>query len=58
MNIHFGTAIADSPTMKNIILSCLAAVVLVSVVGCSCDKNCTSTNQSAPMQTDAKDMKK
>jgi uncharacterized protein YcfL len=45
--------------MKNLILACLAAFVLVSVIGCSNDSDrTTSTAQSAPMQTDAKDMKK
>jgi hypothetical protein len=44
--------------MKNLILSCLAAIVLVSVVGCSDSDKTTSTPPSAPMQTDTKDMKK
>jgi len=45
--------------MKNLILTCLATFVLVSVVGCSCDKDhTTTTSQSASMQTDTKDMKK
>ncbi len=43
--------------MKNLILSCLAAFVLVSVVGC-CDTDKPAASSSAPMQTDTKDMKK
>jgi hypothetical protein len=44
--------------MKNLVLSCLAAFVLVSVVGCSdsCDRTSSTTSQSATMQTDSKDM--
>ncbi len=44
--------------MKNLVLSCLAALVLVSVVGCSddSDRTTSTTTQSASMQTDSKDM--
>ena len=45
--------------MKNLVLSCLAALVLISVVGCSDDADrtaTTTTTQSASMQTDTKDM--
>jgi hypothetical protein len=45
--------------MKNLILSCLAAVGLLSFVGCSSDdKHTETTTQSASMQTDTKDMHK
>ena len=44
--------------MKNILLSCLALFVVASVVGCSDTDKTTTTTQSAPMQTDTKDMKK
>ncbi len=46
--------------MKNLILSCLAAVGLLTFAGCSSDSDKTSTTstQSATMQTDTKDMKK
>jgi hypothetical protein len=45
--------------MKNILLSSLFALVLISVVGCS-DTSSTppATTTSAPMQPDTKDMKK
>ena len=45
--------------MKNLILSCLASLTLVSLVACSCDSDkhtTTTTDQSASMQTDTKDM--
>jgi hypothetical protein len=44
--------------MKNLVLSCLAVLVLSSVVGCSdsCDRTSSTTTQSASMQTDSKDM--
>jgi hypothetical protein len=43
--------------MKTLIVSCLAACVLASVVGCSCDKSCKNNSQPAPMAKDTKDMK-
>ena len=44
--------------MKNLILGCLAAVSLLSLAACSCDKSASTTNtqQSSAMQTDTKDM--
>jgi hypothetical protein len=44
--------------MKNLILSCLAVLSLISIVGCSdSDKTAsTTTTQSAAMQPDTKDM--
>lgn len=44
--------------MKILLISCLAALMVGGLVGCSCDKTCsqTSSSQSATMQTDTKDM--
>ncbi len=45
--------------MKNLILCCLASFALVSLAACSCDNDkhsMSTTNQSASMQTDTKDM--
>jgi hypothetical protein len=45
--------------MKNLILCCLVAVSFISLAACSSDSDKTSTastQQSASMQTDTKDM--
>ena len=45
--------------MKTIICCCIACLALVYLPGCSCDKDKrTTTDQSASMQTDTKDMHK
>ena len=46
--------------MKNLILCCLALLTLGTLAACSsdCDKSTTTTQSSASMQTDSKDMKK
>jgi hypothetical protein len=46
--------------MKNLILCCLASISLISLAACSsdCHKTTSSTDQSASMQTDTKDIKK
>jgi len=46
--------------MKNLILCCLALLTIGSLVACSDDSAQTSstTQSSASMQTDSKDMKK
>ena len=44
--------------MKYLILSCLASLALVSLVGCSCDSDKTTTTQSASLSTDTKEMHK
>jgi uncharacterized lipoprotein len=46
--------------MKTLILSCLAAVSLITLAACSDDSNkstMSSTDQTSSMQTDTKDMK-
>jgi hypothetical protein len=44
--------------MKIVLISCLAALMVGGLVGCSCDKEKTdTTSQSASMQTDTKQMK-
>ncbi len=44
--------------MKYLILCCIATVSLISLAACSdSNKTVTSTDQSASMQTDTKDMK-
>jgi hypothetical protein len=44
--------------MKNLLLSGIAACVLTALVGCSSDhgQSSTTSSQSAPMQTDTKNM--
>ncbi len=43
--------------MKNLVLSLLAVCALITVVGCSDDKQpMTTTNSSATMSSDTKDM--
>jgi uncharacterized protein YceK len=44
--------------IKNLILSCLVTVALVSLIGCASDETHTSTTQSsaATMTVDSKDM--
>ena len=43
--------------MKNLIFCTIASLALVSLAGCSCDKDKqTTTSQSASMQTDTKNM--
>jgi hypothetical protein len=44
--------------MKILLISCLAALMVGGLVGCSDDTSAqqTSTSQSATMQTDTKDM--
>jgi hypothetical protein len=43
--------------MKNIVLCCLAAVALISIVGCADDnKPMTTTDSSATMSSDSKNM--
>jgi hypothetical protein len=46
-------------SMPNFIMYCIAAITLVSLVACSDDsaqQTSTTTQQSATMQTDTKDM--
>jgi hypothetical protein len=44
-------------SMKNIVLSCLAVVALISIVGCADDnKPVTTTDSSATMSSDSKNM--
>ncbi len=40
-----------------LIFSCVAAFALVTLAGCSCDNKPSSSNSSATMTTDSKDMK-
>jgi hypothetical protein len=42
--------------MKNLLLAAIAACILTTIVGCSCDKQQTSTSNQSAMQTDTKDM--
>ena len=44
--------------IKNLILSCLVVVALVSLAGCASDENRSATTQasSTTMSTDSKDM--
>jgi hypothetical protein len=50
--------LAYTSGMKNMILCCLACISLISLAACSdTDKTVSTSNQSASMQTDTKDMK-
>ncbi len=42
--------------MKNLILSCLFALTLVSFTGCASDKAQTTTDTTSTMTVDSKDM--
>ncbi len=43
--------------MKNMILCCLACISLISLAACSDTDKTQTSNQSASLQTDTKDMK-